>query len=343
MERTGRMKAIVYSNYGSPDVLKYEDVERPTCGEDDVLIRVRAASVNPYDWHFVRGTPYPIRIMAGLRKPTAARLGVDAAGRVEAVGSSVTRFKPGDEVFGACRGAFAEYASASESALVSKPANVTFEQAASAPMAALTALQGLRDSGHVQSGQQVLINGASGGVGSFAVQIAKSFGADVTGVCSTRNVAMVRSIGANRVIDYTQEDFTRGGAVYDLVLDCIGNRSLSACRRVLKPGGRYVGVGGPDGRWIGPLAIPIKALLLSPFVSQKMGMVMAKLRGHDDLALLGDLMASGKIAPVIDRRYPLSEVPQAIRYLEEGHARGKVVITVADGGEPDGPVARIVT
>jgi NADPH:quinone reductase-like Zn-dependent oxidoreductase len=322
------MKAIVYYRYGSPDVLKCEEIEKPTPADDEVLIKVRSASVNPYDWHFMRGTPYFVRIPAGLLKPKDRRLGVDVAGWVEAVGRNVTEFKPGDEVFGGCRGAFAEYACASESALVMKPANVTFEQAASVPIAALTALQGLRDKGQIQPGQKVMINGAAGGVGTFAVQIAKSFGADVTGVCSTRNAEMVRSIGADRVIDYTQQDFTRSGQLYDLIFDCVGNHLFSACRRVLNPKGTYIAVGGPSGRWmIGPLARLITALVLSRFASQKLVMVLAK-PNKEDLTIMHDLMKARKVTPVIDKRYRLSEVPEAIRYLEEGHARGKVVITL---------------
>jgi NADPH:quinone reductase-like Zn-dependent oxidoreductase len=322
------MKAIVYHNYGSPDVLNCEEIEKPTPGDNEILIKVRAASVNPYDWHFMRGTPYFLRIMAGLLKPKDRRLGVDVAGWVEAVGRNVTQFKPGDQVFGMCKGAFAEYACAPESALVMKPANVTFEQAGSAPIAALTALQGFRDKGQIQPGQKVLINGAAGGVGTFAVQIAKWFGAEVTGVCSTRNVDMVRSIGADRVMDYTQQDFTRGGQLYDLIFDCVGNHSFSACRRVLNRKGIYIAVGGPSGRWmIGPLARLITALVLSRFASQKLVMVLAK-PSREDLTIISELMATGKVTPVIDRRYRLSEVPEAIRYLEEGHARGKVVITV---------------
>jgi NADPH:quinone reductase-like Zn-dependent oxidoreductase len=321
------MKAAVYSRYGPPDVLQIKDVEKPVPNDDEVLIRVRAASVNPLDWHFVRGTPYLVRIMAGLHKPKITRLGVDVAGQVEAVGRNVTQFKPGDEVFGACRGAFAEYACASESALAAKPDNLTFEQAASVSVAALTALQGLRDKGQIQPGQKVLINGAAGGVGTFAVQIAKSFGAEVTGVCRTRNVEMVRSIGADRVIDYTQEDFTKGRQRYDLILDCFANHSLSAIRRVLNPKGKYLMVGGPDGSLIVLLAGLLKALVLSRFVSQKFVLVRAR-RSKEDLTSLHDLMKAGKVTPVIDRCYSLSEVPEAIRYLEEGHARGKVVITL---------------
>jgi NADPH:quinone reductase-like Zn-dependent oxidoreductase len=327
------MKAIIYRDYGSPDVLRCEEIAKPAAGDGQVLIKVRAASVNPLDWHFVRGTPYLLRIGAGLRRPKAAGLGVDVAGQVEAVGKNVTRFKPGDGVFGSCRGAFAQYACASESDLAVKPENATFEQAASVPVAAVTALQGLRDRGRIQAGQRVLINGAAGGVGTFAVQIAKSFGADVTGVCSTRNVEMVRSIGADRAIDYTREDFTASGQRYDLIFDCVGNRSLSACRRVMVPRGTYVVVGGPDGRWLGPMVTAIKALLLSPFVGQRLLPMLANI-SQEDLTTMRELIEAGKVTPVIDRRYRLSEVPEAIRYLETGHARGKVVITVEHDDEP---------
>ena len=322
------MKAAVYTRYGSPDVVQIKDVEKPVPKDNEVLIEVRAASVNPLDWHFMRGTPYFVRILAGLRKPKITRLGVDVAGQVEAVGRNVTQFKPGDAVFGSCRGAFAEYVCTSESTLVMKPDNVTFEQAASAPVPAFTVLQGLRDKGQIQPGQKVLINGAAGGVGTFAVQIAKSFGADVTGVCSTRNVDMVRSIGADRVIDYTREDFTKSGQRYDLIFDSVGNHSLLACRRVLNPKGIYIAVGGPSGRWmIGPLASGITAPVLSRFVSQKLAMVLAK-PSKEDLTIMHQLMKTGKVTSVIDKRYRLSEVPEAIRYLEEGHARGKVVINL---------------
>jgi NADPH:quinone reductase-like Zn-dependent oxidoreductase len=323
-----RMKAIVYHNYGSPDVLKCEEIEKPTAADNEVLIKVRAASVNPYDWHFMRGTPYLVRIMAGLRKPKNRQLGVDVAGQVEAVGRNITQFKPGDAVFGACRGAFAEYACTSESALVTKPDNVTFEQAASVPIAAFTALQSFRDKGHIQPGQKALINGAAGGVGTFAVQIAKSFGAYVTGVCSTRNVDMIRSIGADHVIDYTQEDFTKSGQRYDILLDLIANHSLSACRRILNPKGICVTAGGSAGRWMAhALARSIAALVWSQFVSQKFVGCFAK-PSKEDLTIMHELMAAGKVTPVIDKRYNLREVPEAIRYLEEGHARGKVVITL---------------
>jgi NADPH:quinone reductase-like Zn-dependent oxidoreductase len=322
------MKAIVYCDYGSPDVLKLEDVEKPTPGDDQVLIRVRAASVNPLDWHVMRGAPYVVRVQAGLRKPKVIRLGIDFAGTVEAVGENVKRFKPGDDVFGGTTGAFAEYVAVREDrAVVVKPPNLTFEQAASVPIAAVTALQALRNRGKVQPGQKVLINGASGGVGTFAVQIAKSFGAEVTGVCSTRNVEMVRSIGADHVIDYTKEDFTKSGQRYDLMLDNVGNHSLSECRSVLNPQGKYVMIGGESGRWLDPLPRMVAARVMSRFVSQEMGMMLAHV-SKEDLTILGDLMQSGKVTPVIDRRYQLSEVPAAIRYLEQGHARGKVVITL---------------
>ncbi len=322
------MKAIVCRNYGSPDVLECEELAKPNAGDDEVLIRVRAASINPVDRVF--RAPYMVRIVTGLRKPKEIRLGRDVAGQVEAVGRNVTQFKPGDEVFGVCLGAYAEFVCASASALVRKPDNVTFEQAAAVPIAALTALQGLRDKGRIQAGQKVLINGASGGVGTFAVQIARSFGADVTGVCSTRNVEMVRSIGADIVIDYTQEDFTAGTERYDLIFDCVSNHSLSACRRILNRNGICVIAGGPKV-WI-VLAHGIQALVLSRFVSQSFGMFVAR-RSKEDLTILGDLMAAGKVTPVIDRRYRLSEVPQALRYLEEGHARGKIVISLESNDE----------
>ena len=322
------MKAIVYANYGSPDVLRLEDIPKPAPGDDYVVIRVRASTVNPADWHFMRGTPYLVRVMTGLNKPRSRQLGIDVAGEVDTVGRNVTHFKPGDHVFGWCRGAFAEYTSIRASAIITKPLNVTFEQAACVPVAAVTALQGLRDKGRIQPQQNVLVNGASGGVGTFAVQLAKSFGAEVTGVCSAANVEMVRSIGADHVIDYTRENFTSGKTRYDLILDNAGNHSLSAIRRVLRSTGRYVQVGGPNtGQWVGPLAAPLKALVYSRFVSQKFGMFIAK-GNKADMATITDLMTAGKVTPVIDRRYALSDVAAAIRYLEEGHARGKVVINV---------------
>ena len=328
------MKAIVYCDYGLAN-LKLEEVEKPVPNDDQILVRVRAASVNPYDWHFIEGTPKIMRAMGvGLRKPKDTRVGVDFAGTVEAVGknpAAAGQFKPGDEVFGGKGGAFADYVCPRAGRAVAlKPANITFEQAASVNIAGITALQALRDKGKVQSGQKVLINGASGGVGTFAVQIAKSLGADVTGVCSTRNVDLVRSLGADHVIDYTKEDFTKTGQRYDVILDNVGNQPLLSFRRALIPKGKYVmiGGGGPnDQGLIGPLFRPIKAMLLSPFVSQEMGMFMAD-TNQKDLAVLADLMQSGKVKPVIDRTYKLSEVPAAIAYLEQGHARGKVVITV---------------
>ena len=325
------MKAIVYCDYGLAN-LKFTEIEKPIPNDDQVLVRVRAASVNPYDWHFIEGTPYIVRLLGvGLRKPKDTRVGVDFAGTVEAIGKNVTQFKPGDEVFGGRGGAFAEYVCRrAEGAIALKPASITFEQAASVNIAGITALQALRDKGNVQPGQKVLINGASGGVGTFAVQIAKSFGADVTGVCSTRNVDLVRSLGADHVIDYTKEDFAKGEQRYDVILDNVPNHSLAECRRILTPNGKYVmiGGGGPnDSRWIGPFGRVIKTMVLSPFTSQKMGMMMADANGKD-LAVLADMMQSGKLKPVIDRTYKLSEVPAALAYLEEGHARGKVIITV---------------
>jgi NADPH:quinone reductase-like Zn-dependent oxidoreductase len=328
---TNPMKAIVYCDYGLPN-LKLQDIEKPVPNDDQILVKVRAASVNPYDWHFVEGTPKIMRMMGvGLRKPKDTRLGVDFAGTVEAVGKNVTQFKPGDDVFGGKAGAFAEYVCRrAEGAVALKPANITFEQAASINIAGITALQAVRDKGKVQPGQKVLINGASGGVGTFAVQIAKSFGADVTGVCSTRNVDLVRSLGADHVIDYTKEDFTKSGQRYDVILDNVGNQPLLGFRRALIPKGKYVliGGGGPnDQGFIGPLFGPIKTALLSPFVSQEMGMMMAD-SNQKDLTFLGDLIQSGKVKTVIDRTYKLSEVPEAIAYLEQGHARGKVIITL---------------
>lgn len=320
------MNAIVCTHYGSPDVLRLTEVPTPAPKDDEVLVGIRAASANPLDWHYMRGTPYLVRMAAGWRRPKVTRLGVDLAGQVQAVGRRVTKFRPGDEVFGACRGSFAEFVCVPERALALKPANITFEQAAAVPVAALSALQGLRDKGRIQRGQKVLINGASGGVGTFAVQIANGLGAEVTGVCSTRNADTVRSIGAHRVIDYTKEDFTRSGERYDLILDTVGNRSLADCRRALVAKGTLVLVGGVDkGLWLGPLTRALKAAASSPFVSQRLLPFMARL-GGGDLTLMQELLVAGKVIPVIDRSYPLGEVPEAIRYLEEGHARGKIVI-----------------
>ena len=322
------MKAAVCNRYGPPDVIQIEDVQKPVPKDDEVLIKVRAASLNPADWHMKRGKPRIIRLMTGLRKPKDPQLGFDVAGQVEAIGRNVTQFKPGDEVFGSCRGAFAEYACALESALVKKPHNVTFEAAAAVPIAAYTALQGLRDKGKLQPGQKVLINGAAGGVGTFTVQIAKWLGADVTAVCSTRNMDLVRSIGADRVIDYTQEDFTTNGQRYDLIFDLVANHSFTAAMRVLKPKGIYVGA-GVLGRpsMTGILTRLIMAPLSSRFVSQQVVMLLAR-RSKDDLTMMSELMKTGKVMPVIDKCYRLNEVPEAIRYLEEKHARGKIVIVV---------------
>ena len=324
------MKGITRRCYGPPDgVLKYEDVAKPTPADDEVLVKVRAASVNPLDWHYVEGTPYLVRIDGGFGKPENPRLGVDFAGTVEAVGKSVRRLKPGDEVFGGRFGAFAQYVTVREERAVAlKPAGVTFEQAAAVPIAALTALQALRDKGHVKAGQKVLINGASGGVGTFAVQIAKSYGAEVTGVCSTKNVELVRSLGADHVIDYTREDFTSSAERYDLIIDTVSTHSMLDYRRVLTPAGNYVMIGSAStGHWFGWLEVPIEAWMLSPFMSQKFGMMLTDLN-KDDLAVLADLMQSGKVTPVIDRTYKVSEAAEALRYLEKGHARGKVVLTV---------------
>ena len=337
------MRAIVYREYGSPDVLELKDIDQPVPEDNEVLVRVHAASVNRLDSHLMRGSPYVARLQAGLRKPKDTVLGADVAGQVEAVGKHVTKFRPGDEVFGSLFGhgfgAFAEYVSASDELLELKPANLSFDQAAAVPVAALTALQGLRDHGRIASGQKVLIIGASGGVGTFAVQIAKSFGAEVTGVCSTRNVEMVRSIGADQVIDYTQEDFTQAGQRYDLIFETAGSHSPSEIRRALTSKGTLVliGHGGSEGRWIGPFGRMIRALVLSRFVSQRMASYTAKPNyssapNKRDLATLKQLIEGGKITPVIDRTYSLSETPEAIRYLAEGHARGKVVITVSAEG-----------
>lgn len=321
------MKAMVYRAYGSGETIKCEEVDKPTPGDDEVLVRIRAASANPLDCHLMSGF-FLMRPFLGLRRPKPTRPGVDLAGVVEAVGKNVTRFKPGDPVFGNGRGAFAEYACAPESRLALKPASVSFEQAASLPVAGLTALQGLRDKGKIQAGQQVMIHGAGGGVGSFAVQIAKSFDAEVTATCRTANVDLVRSLGADRVIDYTRDDCTRGTERYDLVLDCVGSHPLSAWRRVMTTKGTFVGVGvRPGGRWIGPLPHLIKVLASAPFVSQRVVFFVA--RGiPEDLVALTQLIEAKRMTPVIERRYPLSAAAEAIRYLKEGHPRGKVVIAI---------------
>ena len=324
------MKAIVYTQYGSLDVLQFKDVEKPVPADDEVLVKVYAASVNSADLHLLKADPFLIRMMSGLLKPKNTILGADIAGRVEAVGANVKRFRPGDEVFGdifACGlGGFAEYVCARENALVLKPANLTFEQAAAVPMAAVTALQGLRTMGHIQPGQTVLVNGASGGVGTFAVQLAKYFGAEVTAVCSTRNLDQARSLGADHVIDYTKEDFTQSWQQYDLILAANGYHSLSAYKRALTPKGIYVMAGGS-------MAQIFEAMLLGSWMSKtggrKMGGVSAN-PNREDLAFMNGLLEAGKVVPVIDRRYPLSQTAEALRYLGEGHARGKVVITVGD-------------
>jgi NADPH:quinone reductase-like Zn-dependent oxidoreductase len=323
------MKAIVRDAYGSADVLELRDVDRPGIADDEVLVRVGAAGVDRGVWHIMTGLPYPIRLAGyGLRAPKNPVLGMDLAGVVEAVGSEVTRFRPGDEVFGIGKGAFAEYARALERKLAPKPANLTLEQAAVVAVSGLPALQGLRDHGKVRPGQQVLIIGASGGVGTYAVQLAKAFGAQVTGVCTTTKVDMVRSIGADHVIDHTRADFAEGGQRYDMILDVGGNSSLSRLRRALAPKGTLVIAGGEtDGRWLGGSDRQIRALLLSRFVGQKLGTFISR-ENHEDMIVLKELIEAGKVTPVIDRTYALSEVPEAIRYLEQGHARGKLAITL---------------
>jgi NADPH:quinone reductase-like Zn-dependent oxidoreductase len=322
------VKAIVYCDYGSPNVLRVENIEKPVPNDNQVLVRVRAAAVNPLDWHYMRGTPYIGRLGMGLRKPAETRLGVDFAGVVEAVGKNVTKFKPGDEVFGGRTGALGEYVTVGQDrGIVLKPANVSFEQAAAIPVAGITALQAVRDKGEVKPGQKVLINGASGGVGTFAVQIAKSFGAHVTGVSSTRNLELVRSIGADGVIDYTKEDFTKRGERYDVIIDNVGNHSLGEFRSVLKPEGKYIMVGGPSGRVLDPLPRAFHAMILSRFVSQDMLFFISNLN-QQDLSLLAELVQTGKVKPVIDRRYRFSEAREAIRYLEGGRARGKVIVAI---------------
>ena len=325
------MKAIVYTEYGPPDVLSLEEAQKPTPKDDEVLVKVHAASANAADWHLMRADPFLVRVMGfGLLKPKNGLLGADIAGMVEAVGRNVTQFQPGDEVFGDLSGSgfggFAEYACATEVALALKPANVSFEEAAAVPLAAVTALQGLRYKGQIQSGQKVLINGASGGVGTFAVQIAKSFGAEVTGVCSTSKLDMVRSLGADHVIDYTKEDFTRNGRRYDRILAANGYHPISDYKRALSPDGTYVMTGGSGAQML-------QAMTLGPIMSvrgsKKMGYLSMK-QDKEDLVFVKELLENGEITPIIDRTYPLSEISEGIRYLEEGHARGKVAITLAN-------------
>jgi NADPH:quinone reductase-like Zn-dependent oxidoreductase len=323
------MKAIVRYKYGSPDVLRLRDIDIPEIGDDEVLVRMHAAGLDRGVWHVMAGLPYPIRLAGfGLRAPKNPVIGSDVAGVVEAIGKNVRRFRPGDEVFGIGKGSYAEYVCAREDKLAPKPANLTFEQAAVLAISGSTALQALRDHAKVQSGQEVLIIGASGGVGTYAVQLAKAFGAEVTGVCSTAKAEMVRSIGADHVIDYTQEDFAKGEQRYDVILDIGGNSSLSRLRSALAPRGTLVITGGEGGgRWLGGTDRQLRALALSPFVSQKLGTFVNK-ENYEDLLVLKELIESGKVTPVIDRTYPLSEVPEAIRHLEEGQAKGKVVIIV---------------
>lgn len=323
------MKAIVYEKYGASDVLQLKDLGKPIPNDNEVLVKVYASSVNAQEWHYMRGKPYIMRLVGtGLQKPKDTRLGADLAGVIEAVGKDVTEFKPGDEVFGVRWGAFSEYVLSSGKGLVPKPAKLTFEQAAAVPVAALTALQGLRDKGKVQPGQKVLVNGAGGGVGTFAVQIARFFGAEVTAVTNTQNVDMVRSIGADHVIDYTKEDFTQSERGYDLIFDLGGNHSLSDTLRVLSPQGTLVMAGSiSTGAWLGPLASILKTVVKSKFVSQKLLSFLANV-SKEDLLVIKEMLETGKVKPVIDKTHPLSKVGDAIRYLEEGHARGKVVIKV---------------
>jgi NADPH:quinone reductase-like Zn-dependent oxidoreductase len=315
------VKAIVNQRYGSPDGLELREVDVPEIGEDEVLVRVRAASVNPYDWHMMRGHPYFVRLMTGVRRPSAPGLGADMAGVVEAVGPSVTRLQPGDEVFGAGEGSFAELAKATEARLAPKPSRLSFEQAAAVPIAGCTALQAVRDRGGVREGQRVVVNGAAGGIGTFAVQIGSKLGAEVTGVCSTRNVELVRSLGADRVVDYTRDDFTRDGP-YDVILDTVGNRSLRALRRALTPTGTLVAVGGGTGRLLGGLGSALGLSVLSRFVDQRLLWFLARVRERD-LTWVAEA-----VTPVVDRTYPLADTAEALRYVETGHARGKVVIAV---------------
>jgi len=336
------MKAIVQDTYGSADVLHLEEIDRPRIGDGDVLVRVRAAGVHVGDRHVMTGEPYLMRVMGfGLRGPKTRVRGMDVAGTVEAIGKDVTRFQVGDEVFGTCDGAFAEYARAGDGTLAPKPSNLTFEQAAAVPTSAVTALNALRDAGKIQAGQTVLIVGASGGIGLFAVQIARALGAEVTGVCSAAKADAVRAAGAAYVVDYAREDVTRSGRRYDLILDMVGNRSLSELRRALTPRGTLVLVGGEGGgRWIGALGRSLRGFALSPFVSQSLRMIIA-VANADDLRFLTELVEAGKVTPVVDRTYPLSEVPDAIRYLSGGQARGKIVVDVAGADGPSAPAESV--
>ena len=325
---TDTMKAVVSRCYGGPEALEYLDVEKPKPGPNDVIVAVRAAAVNPLDYHYMRGSPYLMRLATGIGKPGDQRMGVDFAGVVAEVGDGVTKFAVGDAVFGGRSGAFAEYLLVPENhAIAAKPDSVSFEDAAAVGIAALTALQALRDDGRLVAGEKILINGASGGVGTYAVQIAKALGAEVHGVCSTRNIAMVRALGADHVFDYTNENYTESGNEYDLIIDMVGSQSLTANRRVLKPHGRMVLVGGPKGNWVAPLWPPLKAMMMSPFIDQEIGMMLANLNS-DDLEYLADLMADGRLTSRIDTRYSLADTAEAVRYLETQRARGKVIITM---------------
>jgi len=342
--KEGGMRAIVYDCYGDASVLRLESVAKPDPADDEVLVRIVAAAVNPLDWHYMRGSPYFMRLGSGIGAPAVARLGVDFAGIVEAVGKDVTKFAAGDAVFGGRTGAFADYVTIRESrAIAKKPDNVTFAQAAAVPIAGVTALQALRDVGGVQAGNAVLVNGASGGVGTFAVQIAKALGAEVTGVCSERNIELVRSLGADRVIDYRVEDYTTLGDRYRIIVDNVGNHAVGANRHVLTDDGVLVMIGGPKGDWLAPLVRPLQALVMGPFVDQELRPMLAQL-DQGDLEYLADLMASGRLAPVIDREFPLEDVAGAMTYSETGRARGKIVIrvaadTLADGPAPSGTIS----
>ena len=325
---TTLMSAAMARCYGSPDVITLEQVEKPVPAADEVLVKIKAAAVNPLDWHQLRGSPYIMRLGSGLGKPDAPELGVDFAGVVEAVGEEVTTFKPGDEVFGGWGGSFAEYLTMpANRAIVKKPANISFAEAAAIPIAAITALQALVDQGDLKAGQRVLINGASGGVGTYAVQIANSMGAHISGVCSTRNVDMVKSLGADHVFDYKKEDYTKSGQKFDLIVDLVGNHSISANRSVLKPAGTMVIVGAQKGDWVAPFINPLAAMITAPFVDQKLGMFIASMK-QDDLKTLAKMMEEGKLRSRIDRYYELDEIAEALRYSESGRARGKIIVEI---------------
>jgi NADPH:quinone reductase-like Zn-dependent oxidoreductase len=334
------MRAFVLDSYGSPESLTLTHIDRPEPAHDEVLVRVHATSVNPYDWHHLRGEPYVARLMPGgfgLRRPGLHILGGDVAGQVEAVGRDVTKFRPGDDVFALVPGGgFGEYASVREDLLAPKPKNLSYDEAAAVPMAAITALLSVRDEGRIQPGQRVLVNGASGGVGTFAVQLARAFGAEVVGVCSAANEELVRSIGAHDVVDYATEDFTRSARRYDLVLDCAGSQSISACLRVLERTGAFVVVGGQAGRWLQPAGRMFSSLALKPFVSQRMAMTdtVRSTEHRQNLLTLTELIEDGRVRPVIDRRYSFEEIPAAVAFQEAGHARGKVVVTGSTGSSP---------